>query len=152
MSRSKPEGIDRPNSLVRQLKAKNKDRRAGLARLAAAEVSLRQSRNDLLPDSLKVDISLDDLRVPARNVRKIDPAHVREVAASIKALGFCVPLLVGKNNTVIDGVIRIEAARLLGLERVPCIHIGHLVRRRAAGFAACRQSSWPRKPNMTSTR
>jgi ParB-like chromosome segregation protein Spo0J len=64
--------------------------------------------------------------LPARKIRKHDPAHVREVAGSMSELGFCDPVLVGKGNTVLDGVTRVEAAKLLGLPIVPCIRIDHL--------------------------
>ena len=43
---------------------------------------------------------------------------MREVAATISALGFCDPILIGKDNVVIDGEVRLEAAKLLGLDRV----------------------------------
>ena len=62
----------------------------------------------------------------AREVRKLDPAHVREVANSISALGFCVPIVVGKDDLVLDGAARVQAARLLGLDRAPCVRIEHL--------------------------
>jgi ParB-like nuclease domain len=45
---------------------------------------------------------------------------------SISELGFCAPILVGKDNLVLDGEIRIEAAKALGLPTVPCIRIDHL--------------------------
>ena len=35
-------------------------------------------------------------------------------------------MIVGKDNIVIDGAIRVEAARLLGLGRAPCVRIDHL--------------------------
>jgi hypothetical protein len=61
-----------------------------------------------------------------RKLRKSDPAHVRETANSISALGFNVPLLVGKDSVVVDGDSRLEAAKLLGLSSVPCIRVDHL--------------------------
>ena len=61
-----------------------------------------------------------------RKLRKSDPAHVREIANSISALGFNVPLLVGKDNVVVDGDSRLEAAKVLGLSSVPCIRVDHL--------------------------
>jgi ParB-like chromosome segregation protein Spo0J len=64
--------------------------------------------------------------MPAREVRKLDPAHVREVANSIRALGFCAPILVRKNNLVLEGAARLQAARLLGLGRAPCVRLEHL--------------------------
>jgi ParB-like chromosome segregation protein Spo0J len=51
---------------------------------------------------------------------------VREVANAINGLGFCAPVLIGKGNAVIDGVVRVEAARQLDLGRVPCVRIEHL--------------------------
>ena len=43
------------------------------------------------------DLSTVALRIrpSSRKLRKLDPAHVREVAASITALGFCEPVLIG---------------------------------------------------------
>ncbi len=115
---------DRP--LIEQLKAKSRRRRESLARLAAPSAAARPQRNDISPTLEVEDLPLDDLRLPARKVRVSDQAHVREVAGSISALGFCVPVLVGKENLVLDGAIRIEAARLLGLTRIPCMRIDHL--------------------------
>jgi ParB-like chromosome segregation protein Spo0J len=59
-------------------------------------------------------------------VRKLDPAHIDEVAGSISALGFCVPVLIGKDNHILDGGARLQAARLLGLGYAPCLRIDHL--------------------------
>jgi DNA modification methylase len=83
-------------------------------------------RNDVLPLLALVDIKPEDLRQPSRRVRKADPAHTREVAGSISALGFCAPVLIGKANEVLDGGIRVEAAKLLGLATIPCVRIDHL--------------------------
>ena len=42
------------------------------------------------------------------------------------ALGFCVPLLVGRDNELIDGEARYAAAEQLGLDPLPCVRVGHL--------------------------
>ncbi len=63
-----------------------------------------------------IHLALDQLPPAKRKVRKIAPEHVREVAASISALGFCAPILIGKDNMRLDGEVRVEAARLLGLD------------------------------------
>jgi ParB-like chromosome segregation protein Spo0J len=72
------------------------------------------------------ELSLADLVGPARNVRRQEAAQIREVAASIGELGFCDPVLIGSGNTVLDGMIRVEAAKQLGLPRIPCIRVEHL--------------------------
>jgi hypothetical protein len=80
----------------------------------------------MLP-ALKIELcALDSLRLRERRLRKAEAAHIREVANSISAFGFNVPLLLGANNIVIDGEIRLEAARLLGISMAPCIHVDHL--------------------------
>jgi DNA modification methylase len=83
-------------------------------------------RNDLLPLLGLVDRAPQELVMPARNVRAVDPAHLRETAASISTLGFTVPVLIDGGNVVLDGAVRIEAAKLLGLPKVPCIVVSHL--------------------------
>ena len=51
---------------------------------------------------------------------------MQEIAVAISALGFCDPLLVGRDNELINGEARYEAAKQLGLDRIPCVRIGHL--------------------------
>jgi DNA modification methylase len=118
--------LDRKRSLKDQLKAKSRRRREGQASLSQLSARVRPLRNDVLPALETVYVPLEDLRSAARKVRKLDPAHVRDVAAVMSELGFCVPVLIGKNNIVIDGEVRLEAARLLRLGRAPCIRIEHL--------------------------
>ena len=121
--RTKPIAADR---LTPHLKTKSTRRRDGLNAMAAPGASPRILRNDVLPTLELVQRPLERLVVPARNVRKIDPAHIREVAASISVLGFRDPVLIDQKNNVIDGAIRVEAARLIGLTHIPCIDVGHL--------------------------
>jgi DNA modification methylase len=83
-------------------------------------------RNNLLPSIELVHRAPGELTVPARNVRRIDPTHLREIMASISALGFCDPVLIDGCNGVLDGAVRVEAARHLGLPAIPCIVVQHL--------------------------
>jgi len=94
--------------------------------MAKAQPAQSALRNDLLPRLELALVPLEHLKMPAREVRKLHPAHVREVADSIGALGFCAPILIGKDYLVLDGAARVEAARNLGLDRVPCVRIEHL--------------------------
>ncbi len=117
----------RLDSLREGLKAKGRSRRKAAARHAEAEKgSLRPGRNDILP-SLQIEFcGVGLLKSHARKLRKNDPVHVREIANSISALGFNVPLLIGEDNVVVDGDSRLAAAKLLGLSSVPCIRVDHL--------------------------
>ena len=73
-------------SLTHQLKAKSRRRREGLERLRSPSPA-RAPRNDPLPDLDLAYISLEDLRMPSREIRKLDSAHVREVANASDAHG-----------------------------------------------------------------
>ena len=117
---------DTQSPLTEQLKSKSRDRREDLTHMARPGGTARAARNDVLPILELVRIGIDDLKTAQRKVRKKDPTHVREVAATISELGFCDPVLIGKDNLVLDGEIRVEAARLIGLASVPAIRIDHL--------------------------
>jgi DNA modification methylase len=126
MSRADANPLAIGRSFTPQLKGKNRRRREGLARLASSAAASRALRNDVLPPLEICYLPLQDIRSSPRKVRLNDPVHVREVAATISALGFCVPILIGKNNVVIDGEVRLEAAKLVGLDCAPCVRIDHL--------------------------
>jgi hypothetical protein len=117
----------RRDSLREGLKTKGRSRREASARHAKAEKGGRPPRrNDILP-SLQIEpCPVEALKSHVRKLRKSDPAHVRGIANSISTLGFNVPLLIGKDNVVVDGDSRLEAAKLLGLSSVPCIRVDHL--------------------------
>ena len=109
-----------------ELRARNRERRAGFRRLAAAEAAGGPCRNDPLPPLGLVEIRLDDLKLAARRLRKRDPAHVREIANAIARLGYSRPILVGRDNEVIDGESVVGAVRLLGFDRLTCVRVDHL--------------------------
>ena len=62
----------------------------------------------------------DSLREYARNPRKNDHA-VDRVAAAIREFGFRVPILAKSDKTIVDGHLRLKAAKKLGLEEVPVL-------------------------------
>ena len=130
--------------LVEGLRRKNRQRRSNLDRpsLAAGRV-----RNDLVPRLVQTERALTALKPPARAVRNCDAAQVQRIASSIRALGFCDPVLIDGEDRILDGVARVEAAKLLGLSTVPCIVADHLAHaeRRALRLALNRvqeRSSW----------
>jgi len=65
--------------------------------------------------------AVDSLHVYSRNARTHSRRQIRQIARSIKAFGFTNPVLIDKNNTIIAGHGRVEAAKLLGLKEVPTI-------------------------------
>ena len=108
------------------LKAKSRQRRDELAALATVSPAPRLVRNDLVPKLALIECAPADLVVSERNVRKVEAAHINEVAAAISSVGFCDPVLIDERNIVLDGVVRVEAAKLLGLTHLPCIRTDHL--------------------------
>lgn len=67
-----------------------------------------------------VERKLEDLKPYERNPRNND-ASVPQVANSIEEFGFKVPLVVDKNGVIVTGHTRYKAAKMLGMETVPCI-------------------------------
>jgi len=62
----------------------------------------------------------------ARNARTHSGAQVAEIAGSIAAFGFIVPVLVDRGGNIIAGHGRVLAARQLQLDKVPVIVVEHL--------------------------
>ena len=99
------------SSLKDALRAKSRHRREQLTALAASSASAHPIRNDVLPKLELVELAPGDLVLPTRKLRKNEAAHIGEVATAISSLGFCDPVLIDQHNGVLDGMIRIEAAR-----------------------------------------
>jgi DNA modification methylase len=67
-----------------------------------------------------VTLPLDKLIPYAGNPRKNDHA-VEAVASAIKRFGFRVPVLAKSDGSLIDGHLRVKAAKHLGIEEVPVV-------------------------------
>lgn len=61
-----------------------------------------------------------------RNPRTHTRRQIEQIARSIRTFGFTNPVLVDDEGRILAGHGRVEAARLLGLETVPTLRIGHL--------------------------
>lgn len=57
----------------------------------------------------------------AKNAKKHPKEQVEAIANCIKKYGFLQPLVLDKNMEIVIGHGRFEAARLLGMETVPCV-------------------------------
>lgn len=75
-------------------------------------------------------LKLEDIH-PYENNPRFNKDAVSKVAASIKKFGFKNPILVDKNNVIIAGHTRLEAAKKLGLEEAPCIVAADLTEKQA---------------------
>jgi ParB-like chromosome segregation protein Spo0J len=89
-----------------------------------------EKRGIVMPTEVSMEIqtwSIDRLVFYARNPRKNDAA-VDRMCGSIREFGFKIPCLVRSDGEVIDGHLRLKAARKLGITDIPEI-----------GRASCRE-------------
>src|SRR5215471_16239475 len=74
-----------------------------------------------LPQAPQIEVwNIDRLVFYARNPRKNDAA-VDRMVASIREYGFKIPVLARSSGEVVDGHLRLKAARKLGITEVPVI-------------------------------
>ena len=71
-------------------------------------------------------LPIGSLKPYDRNARTHSAKQISQIAASIKAFGFNNPVLIDKDGGIIAGHGRVEAAKQLGLETVPCVRLDHL--------------------------
>ncbi|MDZ5699848.1 DNA methyltransferase [Chelativorans sp. M5D2P16] len=71
---------------------------------------------------------IDRLTPYANNARTHSKKQIRQIADSIRRFGFCNPVLVSDDHTIVAGHGRVEAARLIGLTEVPVRKLSHLSR------------------------
>lgn len=71
-------------------------------------------------------VKIADLKPYPKNARTHSPKQIRQIAKSIKEFGFTNPVLIDKDNGILAGHGRVEAAKLAGLTEVPAVVIRHL--------------------------
>jgi len=70
-----------------------------------------------------------------RNTRTHSEQQIEKIAASIRAFGFNAPILINADNLIVAGHGRLAAARLLGLEEVPCLVLAHMSEAQQRAYA-----------------
>ena len=90
-----------------------------------------QLKNDLFRELYIVWLATNLIDAAPRRVRRALEKQVLGVVDAIKAFGFRIPILVrktasGERYQVVDGHIRLEAARRLSAEQIPCIIVDDL--------------------------
>jgi DNA modification methylase len=61
-----------------------------------------------------------------RNARTHSKKQVRQIADSINAFGFTNPVLIDRENQILAGHGRVEVAKLLGMDMVPCVRLENM--------------------------
>ncbi len=64
-------------------------------------------------------VKIPDIRINSRN-RQYRQDKAQELAQSIQEIGLLHPIVVNEDNILIAGLHRLEAAKLLGWEEIPC--------------------------------
>jgi DNA modification methylase len=93
------------------------------------------SHLNLRPKTLSIEyLPLDSLLPDPKNPRIHSDKQIQQIAKSIRAFGFNVPVLVDADLRVIAGHGRLLACRLLGINQVPVIPLEHLSEHQRRAF------------------
>ena len=68
-------------------------------------------------------IDVDELIPYANNARTHSPSQINKIRSSLREFGFVNPLIIDRDNNVIAGHGRLEAAKLEGYKEVPCVFV-----------------------------
>ena len=71
-------------------------------------------------------VEVCQLKPWAKNARTHSKKQIRQVADSIETFGFTNPVLIDAEHHILAGHARVEASKLIGLERVPCVCLDHM--------------------------
>ena len=71
-------------------------------------------------------ISVDKLIPYVNNARTHSPEQINKIRSSLREFGFVNPLIIDRNNNVIAGHGRLEAAKAEGYKEVPCVFVDEM--------------------------
>ena len=79
-------------------------------------------------EELKIEyIAIEKLNHYENNSKIHTKEQIEHIANSIKEFGFNDPLgIAGEDNIVLEGNGRVEAAKLLGIKKLPCVRLDHM--------------------------
>ena len=85
---------------------------------------------------LKIEyLNIDDLKHYANNSKIHTNEQIEHIANSIKEFGFNDPVgIAGKENIVLEGNGRIEAAKMLGINKLPCVRLDHMTKKEQQAY------------------
>ncbi len=93
-------------------------------------------------EELKIEyIEIEKLNHYENNSKIHTKEQIEHIANSIKEFGFNDPLgIAGEDNIVLEGNGRVEAARLLGMEKLPCVRLDHLTKEEQQAYVIAHNS------------
>jgi ParB/Sulfiredoxin domain len=94
--------------------------------LADAPDLVRKINEDIMANLQIEQTPIYALRGWRQNARTHSKRQIRQIANSIKRFGFCNPILVDDELTILAGHGRVAAAQLLNLSSVPTVRLSHL--------------------------
>jgi len=114
---------------------------------------LDQSRSNPVGLAPEFDIEwvrLESLKPNPKNARTHSKKQIRQIARSIRQVGFLNPLIVDGADVVLAGHGRLEAARLEGLAEVPILRFDHLTEAQKRAYVIAdnkiaEQAGWDRE-------
>jgi hypothetical protein len=80
-------------------------------------------------------VPIDSVKLDPRNPRHHSKRQLKQIARSIEAFGFNVPILIGENGLVLAGHGRVMASQVLGRQEIPVIRLTHLTEAQARAFS-----------------
>ena len=84
---------------------------------------------------LKVEyISIQELKVYKNNARTHNESQLEAIKESIKRFGFIAPVVIDENKMILVGHGRVMAAKLLKMEKVPCVYVDDLSEEQKKAF------------------
>lgn len=70
-----------------------------------------------------VEVPIAQLTPYERNAKQHPAEQIEKIKESIKEFGFLSPCLIDRDGNIIAGHGRVEAAKALGMETVPCVYV-----------------------------
>ena len=80
-------------------------------------------------------VAIERLKLDSRNPRIHSERQIKQIAHSIQAFGFNVPVLADRDNKILAGHGRVYAARRLRLRQIPVLRLEHLTTEQARAFS-----------------
>lgn len=94
-------------------------------------------------EELKIEyIEIEKLNHYENNSKIHTKEQIEHIANSINEFGFNDPLgIAGKENIVLEGNGRVEAAKMLGITKIPCVRLDHLSKEEQQAYVIAHNST-----------